>query len=377
MTEIKFFPAAIVGHFNKITKNAEADIYKFWTDKSLFRYDCFLYSFYYLQYRYNKLRDNESYFDSINFHGTRMIDSGGFQVRTLGVKISPEDVIRTYARERANIGMILDIPSSIVNKEEYILETISNTEYMVNNKDRIKNTELLNVLHGFTRKERRRYYTLINKFNGVLDGWAVALIKRLHPIYNAWSFLFLYENDKTLKDKRFHFLGLTGNKNVPFMYYLAKLNLVKSISFDSTKYGREGILADMRNPSYMMERLSIGNNIKGKLSSNKFCPCPICTAVSIEDMQKDTNFIILHNLFWEIKKFEFFNSFSTAEDLKAYIYKEKTHIYDETRQTIDFIDYALEHGLEKAERKFSFYFIAKEPKRDIHTLDKWFGGIQK
>jgi queuine/archaeosine tRNA-ribosyltransferase len=371
MTDIEFFPAAIVGHFNKITSKPECPEYRFWGDRALFKYDKILYSFYYLQDRYNKLKLGESYFDSIGYTGKRMIDSGGFQVRTLGVDIKPQDVIALYKRERADVGMILDIPTSIDYDETKVEQTIVNTRYMVEHKNDIPNTEMLNVLHGFTKAIRRNYYEKVKEFNDKLDGWAVALIKRLSPIHNAWSFVFLYEKDKTLPNKRFHFLGLTGNKNLPIIYYIGKLGLVKSISFDSTKYGREGIMADMRNPAFLMERLSIGKMAKGKLKSNKFCPCPICQNISMERMIEDSNFVTLHNLFWEIKKMEFFDSFETAEDLKNYVLGSK-EFPESTKIALKFIDYALKNGLDKAEDKFRAEFMWKNIPTKIQTLSELF-----
>jgi len=300
-----------------------------------------------------------------------MIDSGGFQIRTLGAKISAEDVIKIYELEKPDIGFILDLPSSKDWQEEFISKTYDNVKYMVEQKKRIPDTELLNVSHGFTLERRKEYYNRFKEFNESLDGWAAALIKSLPPIFNAWTFLYLYENDKTLKDKRFHFLGLTGNKNMPMVYYLGKLDLVKSISFDSTKYGREGIMSDMRNPSFLQERLSIGKNAKGKLISNKFCPCPVCTRIPMERMQKDSNFIILHNLFWEIKKFQFFDSFENAKELKSHIFGSND-FSEGTKTSILFIDYALEHGLEKAEIKFKEYFKIKNAPRTIKKVSEWF-----
>jgi hypothetical protein len=179
-----------------------------------------------------------------------------------------------------------------------------------------------------------------------------------------------YENDKTMKDKRFHFLGLTGNKNLPMMYYLGKLNLVKSISFDSTKYGREGMMADMRNPSFMQERLSVGKMAKGKLKTNKFCPCPVCQNISMEKMSSDSNYVTLHNLFWEIKKMDFFDSFETAEGLKKYV-MEMPMFPEETKISINFIDCALEKGLDFAEKKFAKEFIIKDKYLLNDNINNW------
>lgn len=367
-TKVEFYPAAIVGHFNKLTSVPENPIYRFWQKDSPFTYDKLLYSFYYLQNRYKKLGKDESYFDSINYTGKRMIDSGGFQVRTIGADIKPEDVINIYERERADVGFILDIPMIGEWNEEYINKTLYNVEYMVSQKERIPNTELLNVSHGYSPKDRRNYYERFSKYNDKLDGWAVGLIKKLPPIFNAWSFMFLYENDKTLKDKRFHFLGLTGNKNLAMIYYLARKNLVKSISFDSTKYGREGMLADIRNPAYLQERTVIGRYKPYKLKSNKHCPCPICQQVTIEDMAKDVNLCIMHNLFWEIKKMDFFDNLETDEDVRNFVFQSGL-FNDQTKTALDFIDYALKYGLDDAEKHFKEHFKLKKYRNN--NLSEW------
>jgi len=354
-TKVEFFPAVIVGHFNRITSNKDSEEFRFWGEKAPFKYDKLLYSFYYLQDRYKKLKEGESYFDSIGYTGKRMIDSGGFQVKTLGVKINPEDVITCYAREKADVGMILDIPMTKEYREDYIKNNRESVQYMIANKHKCPNTELLDVSHGFKLEDRKRYYENFKEFNDKLDGWAVGLNKTLNPIFNAWSFMYLIEKDPSLKNKRFHFLGLTGNKNLPMLFYLGKLNLVKYISFDSTSYGREGIMADMRNPSLFKEKLSIGNNAQSEFKTNKWCPCPVCQSIDMNIMSKDSNYIILHNLFWELKKMEFFDSFKTADGLKRYI-MEMTIFKKETKIAIKFIDYCLEHGIEKAEQKFKSEF---------------------
>jgi len=367
---VEFFPAAMVGHFNKITSNKDKEEYTFWLDGSPFKYDKLLYSFYYLKDRYKKIEKGKSYFDSIKYNGKRMIDSGGFQVRTQGADIKPEDVIDVYKRERADIGFILDIPMVGAWESENVKKSYENTEYMIKHKAEIPNTELLNVSHGYSLENRKKYYNIVKDFNNDLDGWAVGLIKKLPPIFNVWSFLYLYENDKTLKDKRFHFLGLTGNKNLPVVYYLGKLNLVKSISFDSTKYGREGIMYDIRNPSYKMERLSISKNAFGELKTNDFCPCPVCRITNIEKMKNDCDFSILHNLFWEIHKFKFFDAFKSAKDLKQHILESKDY-YPETKLAINFIDYALENGLEKAEMKYKTELNAKNVPVKSKKMSEW------
>jgi queuine/archaeosine tRNA-ribosyltransferase len=357
MTEIEFFPAAMVGHFNKIQSNPKL---KFWGDDATFKYDKLLYSTHYIQERYRKLKDGESYFDSIGYDGIRMLDSGGFQVRTLGANIDPELCIKTYIREKADIGFILDEPLTETFTQELLDKNYQNVKYFADNKHRLpKNTGIINILHGWNPEKRKKYYETVKEFNNIFDGWAIASPKRLPVIYNIWSFFFLLENDETLKDKRIHFLGLTGNKKMAVIYYLAKLNLVKYISFDSTKYGREGLMYDIRNPSYLGERLSISKNAKGKLKSNKFCPCPVCSNTTIEQMQSDCNYSILHNLFWEIKKFDFFDSFETAEDWKNHILESKEYS-EETKLAINFIDFVLKHGLEKAEKVFKHMFKASD-----------------
>ena len=368
-TIVEFYPAVMVGHFNKITSNPDSPFFKFWGDGSSFKYDKLLYSFHYLQDRYKKLSDGESYFNSIGYDGKLMIDSGGFQVRTIGANINVEDVISIYELEKPTVGFILDNPMVNEWEPEFIKKTKKNVEYMVKNKHRIPNTELLNVSHGSKLKYRREYYKEFEEFNDKLDGWAVGLIKRLPAIFNAWSFLYLYENDKTLKDKRFHFLGLTGNKNLPMIYYLARKNLVKSISFDSTKYGREGILADIRNPSYLNERLTIGRLGMYQVDNNDFCPCPVCKEVTIDDMRKDVNLCILHNLFWEIKKMSFFDSLRTDEDVKTFVFNSGL-CHEDTKTAIKFIDCALEKGLEYAEEKFAVHLKMKD-KEQSSTMDEW------
>jgi len=67
MTDIEYFPAAIIGHFNKITKTPEDGTFKFFGNGK-FKYDKLLYSFYYLQDRYKKLKSG-SYFDHIGYDG--------------------------------------------------------------------------------------------------------------------------------------------------------------------------------------------------------------------------------------------------------------------------------------------------------------------
>jgi len=363
MTEVEFYPAAIVGHFNMIMKD---DIYKFWGDNPLFKYDKLLYSFYYLMQRY---KDGESsYFKKIGYTGKLMLDSGGFQVRSLGAKIEPEDVIRIYALEKPTVGVILDSPFSDGWDEQRVQDAYKNVTYMVKEKHRIPDTELLDVLQGFTLNERRKYFDTFKEFNDKLDGWCSASPKKYPPIYDAWNFLHILENDKTMKTKRVHFLGLTGNKKMALLYYLAKLDLVKTISVDSTKYGREGIMYDIRNPSFLGERVSISKNAKGKLKHMNFCPCPVCQNIPVEKMQSDCNYSILHNLFWEIKKFDFFDAFDTSEDWKNHIMESKEYD-DKTRIAIKFVDYALKHGLEIAEKKFITEFTGAPPKKQIKTLE--------
>lgn len=370
-TEVEFYPAVMVGHFNKITSNNDNPIYKFWGEGSYFQYDKLLYSFYYLQDRYKKLSDGQSYFDHIGYTGKRMIDSGGFQLKTKDVKIDPIDVLNCYNRESADVGYILDYPMSNEYNQTLIDKTYANVKVMVENKHLSPNTELLNVAHGSKISFRKKYYEQMKEFNEHLDGWAVGLIKRLPPIFVAWSFMYLYENDKTLKDKRFHFLGLTGNVTMPVIYYLAKLNLVKSISFDSTKYGIEGIMYDMRNPSFNMERMRIGNMSTGKMDNNDWCNCPVCQNNTLDDMRGDCNLVILHNMYWECKKMDFFNSFSDAESIKSYLI-ESTQTDKRTMDAIKFIDCALEQGVGVAEEKFAALLNASYAESTKSTLSQWF-----
>jgi len=366
---MQFFPAIMVGHFNKITSNPDKPEYKFWGNGSLFKHKYLLYSSHYIQERYKKLTDGESYFDSINYDGVRMLDSGGFQVRSLGIELNPIDVVKTYAREKIDIGFILDEPLTKEFTTELLIKNHDKVKEMVKLKYLIPNVCLLNICHGMGIEKKKKHYETIKEFNNQLDGWAVSGTRAVNPILHAWAFMFLYLNDITLKNKRFHFLGLTGNKALPVIYYLGKLNLVKYISFDSTKYGREGIMADMRNPAFMNERLSIGNMAKGQLLTNKWCPCPICQNIPMKRMKSDSNFVILHNLFWEIQKMNFFDSFETAEGLKRYVMEMP--IFDKkTKDAINFIDCCLEKGLDVAERKFRKELAVKSINKEA-SLDRW------
>ena len=145
--ELSFYPAVILALLlTRLQKDCErakkvnVEAMTFWDDISRYKYDKLLISSYFINdfIKTMPLKNKQnSVFDEINFRGSRMIDSGGFQVWSQNKEIPVREVIDCYHRERADYGFVLDSPNDEIISDRLTKKVIENINLMLKRKEEL------------------------------------------------------------------------------------------------------------------------------------------------------------------------------------------------------------------------------------------------
>ncbi len=293
-------------------------------------------------------------------------DSGGFQLLT-GKKEYVEPVkILKWQENNVDIGITLDSPpvdpqsfKSVSTWEEFVERTKMSVRYysiMEKNKSSVE-IEIMKVLHGSNLKELSYFYKNIKDFN--FEGYALAPKPSDDPFSVALHAAFIYEMEEP---KNVHILWGTGFRIVPVTVYVGRL--FKRLTFDSSTYSLVG--SSFRyyycplNPHKSSLRIRIGTKLSSNIEELP-CDCPICIKYTVKDMTQPNSrsamLISLHNLYIYLKYVEFIKKLSKSKELFTEFVR--TELGEKTLKAIEFVDYALENGIEEAYAKYEGYFAGK------------------
>jgi len=383
---------------------------KYWTDKSHFKHNILLQSAY---YGINGVAKGTNFreFLGISKDVTLISDSAGFQLATFKkdnkvCNITPIDSLR-WQEANANIGMNLDVPPNLtgdVNFNDFdiaLKQSVKNFELF--EKERKNYTmKLYNVLHGESLPFLNHWYDKVKHFN--FDGWAIGIKPPFDPAWQALGFMFLFDKGEIDKAQTtgIHFFGTSGKHIVPTLAYIAhKIKRKMRITYDSSSYNIGSIYRTYYSPFDVGPCLSFGNKFAKKgeeleakqnpeyykdIDNNKVqkplsnfgenpnitslpCMCPVCESVEdINDLNKGDIFagtlISLHNLYQYIHFNKVVNSL--VKDREKFLeYLKAINISDKTLKSFDFIDCAIDHGVELAEKRFHYLFESQTKTKTV------------
>jgi len=303
-------------------------------------------------------------------------DSGGFQIASFKKKgevcnLTPIDSLR-WQEENCDVMMNLDVPSTLDKVPSYgdFMEALNQSveNFKLFEKER-KNYDipLLNVLHGETLKLMEIWYDKVKDFK--FDGFAIGMKPAWNPMIQAMGFMFLWEKGEFDKDsfKWLHFFGTSGKHVVPTMVYAAsKLSRDIKVTYDSSSYNIGSIYRTYYMPFDLGPHLSFGEKYKKANPQIKElpCECPVCSTIGdIEELNKPDIFggtlISLHNMYQYIYYNNILNKLVHNKELFI-DYLNKININEKTLKSIEFIDFAIEHGLTNAIEKYHDWLIPQE-----------------
>lgn len=350
---------------------------KWFSENSHFKHNISLQSCYYGINGVGKNTD-VSYRKLVDYPKDKILigDSAGFQIASFKKRgevcnINPIDSLR-WQEENCDIMMNLDIPPTLGGTPTFkdfnkaLDESVKN--FTLFEKER-KNydAKLLNVLHGETIHHQDIWYNAVKDFK--FDGWAIGMKPPFDPMIQAMGFMYLWKKGEFEKDscKWIHFFGTSGKHVVPTIIYAAsKLKKDIKVSYDSSSYNIGSIFRTYFFPFEIGPNLYFGDKFKKENSNIKElpCMCPVCQSITdvkelnTKDIYAGT-LISLHNMYQYVYYNNLLNSI-VLEKETFISYLKKINISKKTLISIEFIDFAMEHGLKKAIFKYKEYLLPQE-----------------
>ena len=383
MSKAQFVPA-IGEQFNSVWRRGlkyNGFDLKFFTKESHFEHPIALQCGYYGITGIGKT--NPDYRKLVGFPDDKILitDSAGFQMasfRKRGEKceIEPIDSLR-WQEQNGNICMNLDIPPTLDKVPTY-------EEFMDALNISIKNFELFererknydmklyNVLHGETLELMELWYSKVKHFK--FDGWATGVKPPYDPMIQAMALVFLWEKGELDKDSCYglHIFGTSGKNVVPTIVYFASKLQGKLVTYDSSSYNVGSIYRTYYMPFDIGPHFFFGDKFSKANPHLKElpCECPVCKSVkSIDDLNtKDIyagTLLSLHNMHQYIYYNNMLNKIVHEKELFMN-YLRQVNDCDKTVKSIEFIDFAMEHGVKNAVEKFRNDLIPQ----DLHKSDQ-------
>ena len=279
------------GNFTIGSDNLKAT---WWEEDSIFYHDSLLISAFY-GIELENCRKALNISKDVLFIG----DSGGYQILTMGVNISPLRVIQWFNRSEVDIGFTLDLPVKLNDSNEIfdkkMLKSNTNANLMIENRGKIKSLYL--VVHGNSVDKMETWYREGTKEH---DWDGICMAKR-SPTVMTTARILSFAISKGVKNM--HILKATSWDDLCLLYYFSdKFDLLTSDS-SSYSYGaryREYINPLSGRPIFMGERFA-GKN--GNLKTLP-CRCPACSTTTLEELnsnKKDIGTLInVHNLWLQL-----------------------------------------------------------------------------
>ena len=346
---------------------------KYWNDTSHFKHNILLQSCF---YGIEGVTKGENFREILKIPKdvTVIGDSGGFQIASFKKRgdvcnLTPIKSLR-WQEANCDIGMNLDIPPNLDGTPNYkdflkaLDESVKN--FTLFEKER-KNydMQLLNVLHGETIPLQDIWYNKVKDFK--FDGWAIGMKPPFDPMIQAMGFMYLYEKGEFNKPscKHIHFFGTSGKHVCPTLVYAAS-KVKQRVTYDSSSYNIGSIYRTYYLPFDLGPSLSFGDKFKTENGELKRlpCSCPVCKSIgdikelNTKDIYAGT-LISLHNMYQYIQYNEVLNSL--VDEKSIYLdYLKTINISKKTFRSIEFIDFAIEHGLKNAVRKFKSDLITQD-----------------
>jgi tRNA-guanine family transglycosylase len=235
-------------------------------------------------------------------------DSGGFDFRSEELDTTPEKSLETQRAIEADILGTVDVPLSRENRErENDRRAEENIQRALSASDSHDGDGLLFAsVHGYDPETIRNGIRYLEK-NGEFDGYALGSLVPIRTDYEKVTKLILAARRAT--DKHLHAYGLGGLVYQPLLLYCGV------DSFDSSAFIRSA-----GNRNYLIPGFG-GEEIR-HIEELEYlpCACPVCKDRTLDDVRKDRDALVKHNL-WalalELRRFRYM--VEAGEDVESYL----------------------------------------------------------
>lgn len=376
----------------------ECNTFNFFHEESLQEAGC---NFFMVNYVAEMGKEKFSHNNIINDQNKVKIisDSGGFQISgAMYEYIDPVKLTEWY-NKNCNLGMVLDIPGYLHDEKTVRrAAAVQNQNTLEMIKHKRSDLEIINIIHGSTQKERDIFREVCERSD--IDRVALGGHMNKTIMESVDSLLEAITMNK--KYKHYHVLGISNNLQLILYNYLATRGVTKLITSDSSAHLKNAVnrrYLEYRN----LERSTYFVNLDTvsyvpSVYNNLACSCGVCKSLKYTDVLMCipqimfTYLVAHHNMVIRLRYIEAMYEFmqhSTLKEIKDLVklqYGSTRNVnYPETIESLDFIDYALNHNLEKARKKFSYYLgvtnkahstglfsevVTKEKQERIKHMDK-------
>lgn len=295
-------------------------------------------------------------------------DSGGLQLaRGVSGMIHPKDLVSFY-NKNCDAGMVLDLPLWV--KDEKLLKRAAklqraNNNVMLNNSR--PGLELINIFHGNSVEERKMYRNIVEDeriprvaIGGLLMQKPLTAINSVYEIVYGGSFRY----------RQHHALGVF---NMAYLALLIKMansgDNPPHITSDSTSHVQSSLSTcyylQPPDEQHIMMRRPIGTNAEAISNPHMrlTCCCPVCSRIKYRDVfafghNRFNGFLALHNAF-EMTRYtqSLQHACQTLSPSKFNKYvltqMKNANDKDDLRMGLEFVDYATQHGLKKAQARYA------------------------
>lgn len=291
-------------------------------------------------------------------------DSGGLQViREQLDFIDPRKLIEFY-NNTVDAGMVLDLP--LLVRDEKLAKRAAHVQRRCNEvmlANRKPGVELINIFHGTTVEDRKRYREIVEDTR--IERVAIGGLLRMSLVTAVNT---IYELLQGYRYKQYHALGVFV---LPYVVLLVKIansgEQPPHITSDSTSH-----IQSSMNAIYMhqlhnynpMSRTPIGTNSGVVHNSHSFlpCTCAMCRNVKYNDIfafgpNRFAPFLSIHNAI-EMARYTSSLQYAcrsmTPREYNKYVVHQLRDARDrhELGMALDFIDIASQDGLKKAQTKY-------------------------
>jgi len=235
-------------------------------------------------------------------------DSGGFDFRSEELDTTPEKSLETQQAIEADILGTVDVPLSRENRErENDRRAEENIQRALSASDSHNGDGLLFAsVHGYDPETIQNGIRYLEK-NGEFDGYALGSLVPIRTDYEKVTKLILAARRAT--DKHLHAYGLGGLVYQPLLLYCGV------DSFDSSAFIRSA-----GNRNYLIPGFG-GEEIRHIKDLEYLpCACPVCKDRTLDDVRKDRDALVKHNL-WalalELRRFRYM--VEAGEDVESYL----------------------------------------------------------
>ena len=226
-------------------------------------------------------------------------DSGGYQILTMGVNISPLRVIQWFNRSKVDVGFTLDLPVRLDDSngmfDKKMIKSNINANLMIENRGEIKSLYL--VVHGNSIDKLETWYREGTKEHD----WDGICVAKRSPTVATTARILSFAISKGVKNM--HILKATSWDDLCLLYYFSdKFDLLTS---DSSSYSCGARFREYINP-LSGQTIFMGERFAGKNGGLKTlpCRCPACSTTNLNELngnKKDIGVLInIHNLWLQL-----------------------------------------------------------------------------